>query len=150
MYFRWLLVFALPLAAEVTPVDQVAWIAGCWQGEARGRVFEEHWMKPAAGIMLGMNRTIASGAAPRVTSTEFLSLEMHDGKFSYVARPSQQTMTAFPLVSATMTEAIFENLKHDFPQRIIYRKTADGLFARVESADGKKAQDFPMKAVPCK
>src|SRR5258705_12846814 len=100
MFSRWLFALALPLAAEVARVDQLAWIAGCWQGEAGGRVFEEHWMKPAAGIMLGMSRTMTSGATPRITSTEFLTLEMHDGKLSYVARPSQQAMEAFPLVSA--------------------------------------------------
>jgi hypothetical protein len=58
-------------------------------------------------------------------------------------------METFTLVKASLTEAVFENLAHDFPQRILYRKTAQGLHARVESADGKKAQDFPMKPAPC-
>ncbi len=145
--FRCLLLFAtLPLAAQVSVIGQIAWMAGCWQGEARGRSFEEQWMKPAGGMMMGMSRTLSGG---RVVTTEFLSIEVYEGKLSYVARPSGQAMTAFPLVSATATEAIFENLAHDFPQRIVYRKTSTGISARVESADGKKGQDFPMKTAGC-
>ena len=148
MTLRWLLAFAvLPMMAADAPVNQLSWIAGCWQGEARGRVFEEHWMKPAAGMMLGMSRT---RSGDKVVSTEFLSIEAYEGKLSYVAHPSKQAMTAFTLMSASSDEAVFENLAHDFPQRIIYRKTPDGLHARVESADSKKAQGFAMKSIPCK
>ena len=137
---------AIPFALSAQSIDQLAWMAGCWQGEARGRSFEEHWMKPAAGMMLGMSRTIAAGKA---VSTEFLSIELREGKLAYVARPSGQAMEAFALTKAGADEVVFENLNHDFPQRIIYRKTADGLHARVESADGKKGQDFPMRPAAC-
>jgi hypothetical protein len=35
-------------------------------------------------------------------------------------------------------EATFENLAHDFPQRIIYRKCGDDLCARIEGMmDGR-------------
>jgi Domain of unknown function (DUF6265) len=140
-----LVLFALPIAAQ-TAVDQLAWMAGCWQGVTPARTVEEHWMKPSAGVMLGMSRTAAGG---KLVATEFLSIEPRDGKLAYVARPSGQAMEAFPLVKASSTEVVFENLAHDFPQRIIYRKTPEGLHARVEAADGKKSQDFPMKAVSC-
>ena len=45
----------------------------------------------------------------------------------------------------------FENAAHDFPQRIIYRKTAGGLHARIEGLDkGKpRSEDFPYKRVSC-
>lgn len=62
---------------------------------------------------------------------------------------SSQAEAAFPLVRASATEVVFENLQHDFPQRIIYTRAGATLRARVESADGKKAQDFPMTAVAC-
>jgi hypothetical protein len=143
--FRLAILF-LPVLLQAQTADQLGWLAGCWQGEARGRTFEEHWMKPAGGSMIGMSRTVAQA---KTVATEFLSIEVVEGKLSYVARPSGQATTAFPATKVTATEVVFENLTHDFPQRIIYRKTAEGLHARVESADGKKGQDYPMRAIAC-
>lgn len=35
-------------------IEQVAWLAGSWQGEAFGQQFEEVWNPPSAGTMVGM------------------------------------------------------------------------------------------------
>jgi hypothetical protein len=41
---------------------------------------------------------------------------------------------------------VFENLGHDFPQRVIYRKGADGkLTARIEDAAGRKFEQWVMQ-----
>ena len=61
--------------------------------------------------------------------------------------------TPFKLTTQTESEAIFENPTHDFPQRIIYRKSADGgMTARIDGVvNGKERhQDFPFKPVACK
>jgi hypothetical protein len=34
-------------------IDDVAWLAGSWRGEAFGKQFEEHWSEPSAGSMVG-------------------------------------------------------------------------------------------------
>ena len=48
--------------------------------------------------------------------------------------------TDFPLKSATDKKIIFENPKHDFPQRIIYWRDGDKLCARAEGTmQGKDA-----------
>jgi hypothetical protein len=138
---------ALPLLAEAPSAATLAWMTGCWEAAGPRSTVEEHWMKPAGGILLGMARTVRDGKA---IETEFLSIELRDGGLAYVARPSGQAQAEFRLVRVSATEAVFENLAHDFPQRIIYRAVDGGLHARVESADGKKGQDFAMKAAPCK
>jgi hypothetical protein len=49
-------------------------------------------------------------------------------------------------------EVVFENLQHDFPQRIIYRSlSGDRLAARIEGVRGGllKGIDYPMKRVNC-
>jgi hypothetical protein len=48
-------------------------------------------------------------------------------------------------------EAVFENADHDFPRRIVYRRTKDGLAAHLEGEENGKArsEDFPMARVPC-
>ena len=54
-------------------------------------------------------------------------------------------------MTVTDREARFENLEHDFPQRIIYRRDGDSLTGRIEgvSMGKERAVDFPLKRVPC-
>lgn len=54
------------------------------------------------------------------------------GSLVYEARPSGQPAARFPLKSLDDGVAVFENPAHDFPQRIIYRRTPDGIAARIE------------------
>jgi hypothetical protein len=133
-------------------LENVAWIAGCWQqGEgADTKLYQEQWMKPAAGAMIGMSRNVING---KLREWEFLMIkEETDGNLYYVAKPSGQPEASFKLVKSAPTESTFENPEHDFPQRIIYRHESDGsLFARIEGTvqGQQKGVDFPMKRVKC-
>jgi hypothetical protein len=49
-----------------------------------------------------------------------------------VAIPSGQRETAFRLVALEGQFAAFENLGHDFPQRIEYQRDGDRLTAAIE------------------
>jgi hypothetical protein len=89
--------------------------------------------------MHGVGRTLASG---RVVFTESLRLVERDGKVFYIALPSGQSITEFALVTLRNEggehQAVFENLRHDYPTRIVYRLDVHGvLVARIEgSVDG--------------
>ncbi len=144
---------ALPAdTAQAAPtVGSVSWIAGCWEinDTARERIVQEQWMKPAGGVMLGMARTIRAG---RLVNWEFTRLIEKDGEVFYVAKPSQNAAeTFFKLVKSSPNEAVFENPEHDFPQRIIYRRSGDKLTARIEGTnDGKPAaMDYPFTKSAC-
>ena len=67
-----------------------------------------------------------------------------------MAKPSSaKEETAFTAIRMTATEIVFENAKHDFPQRVIYRKDANGaLHARIEGTlNGKlESEDWTYKA----
>lgn len=120
---------AKPAPAAV--IAKLAWLAGNWRMEQGGRVVDEQWMAPAAGVMLGMGRTISKG---KVVEHEFLQIrEGPGGMLFYVAQPSGQKEAAFQLLSLTDTEVAFENQEHDFPQRITYTLRPDGaLLAAIE------------------
>ena len=128
-------------------VEELGWLAGCWQGDAGPLKFEEQWMRPAGGLMLGMSRTIRDDKA---VSQEFLSISAKSGAVYYTARVGTAT-TPFKLSRLTQFEAVFENPEHDFPQRIIYQKKNGSLHARIEGMEkGKsKSQDFPMRRATC-
>ena len=47
--------------APTVNIVKLAWLAGHWRLEKGGRVIDEHWMAPAGGVMLGMERTVYKG-----------------------------------------------------------------------------------------
>ena len=116
------------------------WMSGGWQ-TTRGRAqIEEHWTKPSGGTMIGMGRTIVE---ERTAEYEYLRLEQRGEDIYYVASPKGRCpSTNFKLTRLSGEEVVFENPQHDFPKRITYRKTADGLLATVDGGEGTKAQSF--------
>lgn len=139
-----------PIQHSNLTINDFAWLTGCWQGTDTTRIYRENWMKPAGGIMVGMSQTIV---ADTTLDYEYLQIRQRaDGDIFYVALPSGQKETSFKLIKFDGKEAVFENPKHDFPQRIIYRLENDSsLVARIEGAiKGKqRSVDFPLKRVKC-
>jgi hypothetical protein len=144
------LVVAAAVAKEKTVrVDQLGWLAGCWERAEGGHVMEEQWMMPRGGSMLGVSRTVADG---RTVAYEAMRIEERGEGLVFVAKPSGQPEATFSLTELDGEEFVFSNPKHDFPQRVIYRREKDGsLAARIEGKrDGKRrAVDFSMKRAPC-
>jgi Domain of unknown function (DUF6265) len=106
----------------------LSWMAGSWANNDGGKVSEEHWTKPAGGLMLGVHRD--TGGAR--TAFEFLRIEESSGKITYLASPQGQPATPFELVESAAQRALFANPKHDFPQRILYWREGASLCAAVE------------------
>ena len=142
------MILTILLLTAAADINQLGWIAGCHVMETPRIKIEEQWMKPDGGMMLGINRTIRGGKA---VAHEFLRIDAKDGAVIYTGLVGTKGETPFKLTTQTETEVIFENPTHDFPQRIIYRKTADGIVARIDgTVNGKERhEDFPMKSVPC-
>ena len=135
-------------AAKPTLQD-FAWLAGHWRIEQGDRVIDEHWMAPAADLMMGMGRNVQGG---KVREYEFTLLRQEpNGDILYVASPSKQTETTFKLTSLRDGEAVFENPEHDFPKKVIYARQPDGsLLAAIEGPgrDGKTRRvEYPFKRV---
>lgn len=151
---RWACVAALGLpvmsAATVATVEPLAWLGGCWAADGGEPGSVEHWLAPAGGTLLGVSRTVRNG---RTVAHEFMLIRRNAaGTVEYVASPSGQKTTAFALVRVADGEAVFENLQHDFPQRIVYALTAPGrLAARIEGTTGAgpKVVHFPMTRTRC-
>ena len=139
-----------PVAALPATIDDLAWLSGCWVSANQEPGSAEHWMPPAGGTMIGMNRTVRDG---KTVAFEFIRIvEQEGGGLEFIASPSGQNTTGFSMINITNREVIFENPDHDFPQRIIYRLVSDEeLLGRIEGTiDGdERAADFPMKKADC-
>jgi hypothetical protein len=139
-------IFTVVASAAVqnpTLVD-ISWISGDWQTVPGGRrQIEEHWTAAAGGSMMGVSRTIAGD---KTVEFEYLRIEQRADGVYYVAHPKARCPgTDFKLTRASATEAVFENPQHDFPKRIIYRKTEDGLTASIDAGEGSKGMSFVFK-----
>ena len=128
---------AAPAASAAPQADaaleQLAWLTGCWASENAEPGSGEHWMAPAGASMLGMSRTVRAG---RTATHEFMRIApAADGRLAFFAQPSGKPPDVFPLLSIATNEVVFENLGHDFPQRVIYRLVAPGqLRASIEGS----------------
>ncbi len=129
-------------------IEDLAWMCGDWETSPGRAQIDEHWTSAAGGSMMGVSRTVAGG---RTVFYEYLRIEARGADIFYVAHPKARTPgTDFKLVRLVGNEAVFENLTHDFPKRIIYRRNADGtLTARIEGdgTEKEKPQDFIYRAV---
>ena len=133
------------LPTQTTSLADISWIAGDWQIASGGRAqIEEHWTTAAGGTMMGMSRTVAGEKA---VEFEYLRIEERADGIYYVAHPKARCPgTDFKLTKASATEAVFENPQHDFPKRIIYRKTGDAsLTASIDAGEGSKAMSFAFR-----
>src|SRR5688572_22912214 len=130
---------------QTPTMSDLSWIAGAWQTEPGGRrQIEEHWTTVAGASMLGMSRTVAGD---KTVEFEYLRIEQRADGIYYVAHPKARCPgTDFKLMRASTTEAVFENPQHDFPKRLIYRKTAENaLTAMIDGGEGTKAMSFAYK-----
>jgi hypothetical protein len=132
------------------PVGQLAWLAGCWEQRGPNRLTVEQWMPPFGGAMIGGSRTVIGGA---LREFEHIRITADSGRLVYTAIPSGQRETRFPAIQVGDTMVVFENLAHDFPQRIIYRKRgADSVIARIEGpgpTGAVRCVSFPFRRGSC-
>ncbi len=73
--------------------------------------------------------------------SEQISIEFIDEEIYYTVRHNKSEIwVSFKLIKLQNNEAIFENMLHDYPQRIIYRLSApDILYAHIEgNKNGKQ------------
>ena len=132
--------------APTPPLSAIAFMTGCWTGAAsNGATIEERYSETSENLMIGMTRYVRSA---RVVDFEFTTVERTDSSFVMTPRPKGMQSDSFPLKEVGEGRAVWENLKHDFPQRIIYRAgTGDALIARIEGTTprGERHVDWTMR-----
>jgi hypothetical protein len=63
----------------------------------------------------------------------------------YLAQPGGRAPVQFRLTARTRTGATFENPAHDFPQRIVYRRSGDSMVATISALDGSNAMSWTYR-----
>lgn len=126
-----------PSAHASTSADDLAWLAGYWLDCSGGREASETWSDPRQGLIVGHAVTVRGGRS----GFEAAHIgPLPDGRLAYFARPSGAPATAFALTESRPGRVTFANPENDFPQRIIYERQGDRLFARIEGSSDTPAR----------
>ena len=154
--YSWAVAAALGWLAATHPanaddaVARLSWLAGCWSSDGAEPGSGEHWTPPAGDSLLGISRTVRGG---RMVSHEFMRISVNsDGRLVFHAQPADKAPASFAELSLTADEVVFQNLEHEFPQRIRYRLEAPGsLRASIEGERNGAIRriDYPLRRVSC-
>ncbi|MFC7537059.1 DUF6265 family protein [Sphingomonas sp. GCM10030256] len=128
---------ALLLLAEAPAAAGLpSFMAGCWDRISTESWGQECWMEPRAGLMLGAAR---EGKGAKLESWEQARIAQDaSGRIAFFASPRGAAATKFEAREVTANSIEFVNPAHDYPQRIRYSRTKDGLEAEISLADGSK------------
>jgi hypothetical protein len=116
---------ALPKPAKAA-VGDLAWLAGAWVGTRGKSTIEERWSPPRGGAILAVSRTVSG---EKMVAFEYLRIVERDGGLVYIAQPGGRSPTEFLLTELGKTRAVFDNPRHDSPQRIVYELSAEGVLS---------------------
>ena len=110
---------------EKDKIKKADWLIGKWENTSPDGVLTENWEKvndstfSAASYFIKGEDTIHS---------ESIVLAQKGETLTYIATVKGQNEgkpVAFPSTSETENKLVFENLKHDYPQKITYTKGAN-------------------------
>ncbi len=136
---------ALPAPAKAA-IGDLAWLAGAWvgtRGTGGATSIEERWSPPLGGAMLAVSRTVSRD---KMRAFEYLRIVERAGGLVYIAQPNGAAPTEFVLTDLGTTHAVFENPRHDSPQRIVYELSVEGgLIASIGFAKGGNPQRFEFE-----
>lgn len=116
-------------------LQKLAWLSGTWVLQEGDKTTEEHWRPLQGTTLLGTSHSFDT---KRTTFFEYLRITAMKGSIAYIAMPGGAAPTVFQLAKLEDGVMVFENEKHDYPQRIRYEKTTAGMTATISLIDGTK------------
>ncbi len=97
-------------------LENIAWIAGTWHGEAFGGITEEIWSEPSGGSMMATFKLIVEGKVQfyeievirEIEDSLILQLKHFDSDLK--GWETKNETVDFPLVEITETKVVFESM----------------------------------------
>lgn len=116
-------------------ISDLKWFVGKWESKTEEGILYEEWNEINDSTISGHAFAISSEGD--TTFSEKANIVNRNGVIVYSVTVNNEQTTDFTLVDNEQ-QAVFENINHDYPQRIIYKKMgSDSLFARIEgNVDG--------------
>jgi len=129
-------------------LEKMNWLIGNWENKMPEGLLTETWKKDNDSTFSGNSYFINSK-----DTVHFESIKLYQKADSLiysatVVGQNNNEPVQFNQTSATETEFTFENPKHDYPQKIVYKKVNDNsLVATISGMQQGKmsSESYPMK-----
>lgn len=131
-------------------LEKATWLLGNWHHVSEDGIALEMWEQVSDSSFAGKSCFIVG---KDTVSSETVVLEQVGANLYYVPTVKGQNNNQpvkFTLTSASEKQLVFENPKHDFPQKIAYMQvTGDSLVAEISGKmNGKEnKQQFPLTRI---
>ena len=147
-FFAILSVLLISCKGNYEEIDQLEWIAGNWKGIAQGNNVYESWTRTNDSTWTGTSRFEKEG---KLLFSEKMTITKRKDILSFTSVSVEQNNgNAVQFIAHTFDpeSVIFENLAHDYPQQIVYKKiSTDSLLVYIDGTMNGQSNriDFPMK-----
>ena len=126
-------------------INQANWFLGVWNNKSKEADFTEIWEKATDSSYIAESFVLVNKDTVYYEKIDLL--ERNDSLLYIVSVRNQnnEKPVAFHATSIKRDSITFENPKHDFPNKIVYRKIeSDSMIATIYGKN-HKPEFFPMK-----
>lgn len=136
------------LSSKKNLLEQANWFLGSWQNKSNRGDFYENWSRINDSLYQAESFVLVK--KDTVFYEQVRLMQKNDSLYMIVSVRNQnkEKPVSFYLTQNLKNKLTFENPKHDFPTKIIYKKVAnDSMVASIEGLqNGKRVEEyFPMK-----
>ncbi|POS01310.1 hypothetical protein Q361_11121 [Flavobacterium croceum DSM 17960] len=136
------------LIGKKSLVEKANWFLGSWENKSDMGDFYEKWQRVNDSLYQAESFILVK--KDTVFYEQVRLKQKKDSLYMIVSVRNQnkEKPVVFYLTQNSENQLTFENPKHDFPTKIVYKKaTTDSIVASIEGKqNGKKVQEyFPMK-----
>lgn len=128
-------------------IEKAGWLIGSWQNVSENEISAEIWEKKNDSVFIAKSFVLVN---KDTVFSESIRIEQRGNSLFYIPTVKEQNQghaVEFVLVSSNEDQLVFENLKHDFPQKISYTKiTHDSIVAEISGIEEGKQKSilFPF------
>lgn len=132
---------------EYVLMDKANWFLGEWYCMSSYGDFTEKWEKLSDSTMIGQSHIMKG---KDTIFRENIVLEQRNDSLFYnvlIKNKDQEENTSFYLTKSSNNQLVFENPKHDFPTKIVYKLIDnDSILASIHGKEKgiEKFENFPM------
>lgn len=128
-------------------IEKAGWLIGSWQNVSENEISTEIWEKKNDSVFIAKSFVLVN---KDTVFSETISIERHGRSLFYIPTVKEQNQgqaVEFLMIECLNNKLVFENLKHDFPQKISYTKiTHDSIVAEISGIEEGKQKSilFPF------
>ncbi len=133
---------------KYSKLEEAKWLIGTWENKTKEDNLTETWSQLNDSTLSGKTTFIVGKDTIFTETIEIVQISDSILYNTKVSNQNEGRTVSFKASTLTENQIVFENSKHDFPQKITYNKiSSDSLVAKISGKkDGKEAlEEYPMK-----